>query len=968
LTYIQSPRLSLDDTTADPIYQQLLPTIVAGGVTYRPVDGIATLPPPHSRDRPFATSDPLYSLFAVPAQPLTGNEPDTSGAPVTAVGSSVSLLIQLEEEVLVGGICYAGYPYLSSRMESGPAGTTAANHGLPREVRVTALPSTGTGSLVSTPGFRRMDFLDAEFAYTSQEIASHSSFQHLCIDPVRTNHLIVMLADFPRIPRQLEFDASSGAMRLASFYGYAVPYFYVFQYREATRKVARLRAGVIGVRTAPASAPANPLEAAFPEYEFTQPDAGATTGVYMQFSAHSAFGQRRFYNLSYGYTTLDDAEVERPGREPRKGFDECFVSEVLQPGESVCVFVQQAEEYERCVAGLKAVFLTVPDHPTAETPADMLLALLTSSGTADGELTADERSLVEDLLAYYAGLPAETDFCERLRVSIYELDPPDGVAAASLALDSPYATLLHRSELGRLGDVLVAAFLQGLRFTRTSTSRYFAIELTNIGSAAGQAAIHTMSLVRSAHVAMQPRASCVRHLKALHYRFVGPHLADDYAQIGREGFNFSIDRTVAGQPKQVLYGAKSLIDLLHTGNARMHANVRRRAAEFERVESFVDVAGQRRGYQVRTRPDDDLARANEERRETDADTTGWRETESGRDVVWPLDKGAPEFEAFDNYSGTEVRAHVEHVSSLIDRLLTGLQNLPLVTNNRIDDFVSLVVRPDTTDGTVTASDVLFRNEGPLGQFSGIWRPFSRFGFDGANLPSITGVQTLNVPPYYLTVLDGLAGLTRMTSDYIAGRLDLEQLTEFTSSEWEALVARLALVNGYGFGLNLGGSTSRDINLGPVTFGGGLSGGYSISTSSNLVSAARTTTNGAQGTLSQIGQELKYLLNRILQRGWDNSIVTTTVHDSESKRIVSRRELLDRDTERVRGAEVLWQGTVQDIVTGSVPLNVILPATAAKTHRRTVDEGLRVRFNSGFSPEIEVDFWFELSEEPIRDDY
>ena len=90
--------------------------------------------------------------------------------------------------------------------------------------------------------------------------------------------------------------------------------------------------------------------------------------------------------------------------------------------------------------------------------------------------------------------------------------------------------------------------------------------------------------------------------------------------------------------------------------------------------------------------------------------------------------------------------------------------------------------------------------------------------------------------------------------------------------------------------------------------------------------------------------------------------------SEVKRIVSRRELLGRDNERVRGAEVLWQGTAQDILTGTIPLNVVLPATASKTNVRGRDESLRVRFSSGFSPTVAVDFWVELSEEWVRDDH
>jgi hypothetical protein len=64
---------------------------------------------------------------------------------------------------------------------------------------------------------------------------------------------------------------------------------------------------------------------------------------------------------------------------------------------------------------------------------------------------------------------------------------------------------------------------------------------------------------------------------------------------------------------------------------------------------------------------------------------------------------------------------------------------------------------------------------------------------------------------------------------------------------------------------------------------------------------------------------------------------------------------------------MWQDKIQDIITGSIPLNFTLPATATKMNFRTADDSLRVRFNSGFSPSIQVDFWFELTEETIKDD-
>ena len=68
-----------------------------------------------------------------------------------------------------------------------------------------------------------------------------------------------------------------------------------------------------------------------------------------------------------------------------------------------------------------------------------------------------------------------------------------------------------------------------------------------------------------------------------------------------------------------------------------------------------------------------------------------------------------------------------------------------------------------------------------------------------------------------------------------------------------------------------------------------------------------------------------------------------------------------------GTTVMWQGEIADIITGSIPLNFTLPATAGKMHFRTADDSLRVRFGSGVGKSISVDFWFDMIEEEIKDD-
>ena len=81
-----------------------------------------------------------------------------------------------------------------------------------------------------------------------------------------------------------------------------------------------------------------------------------------------------------------------------------------------------------------------------------------------------------------------------------------------------------------------------------------------------------------------------------------------------------------------------------------------------------------------------------------------------------------------------------------------------------------------------------------------------------------------------------------------------------------------------------------------------------------------------------------------------------------------RDLLQPGTERERraGVAVHWQGRPQDIVTGTLPIPLDLPATAGKMYR-TTDESLRVRFPNGIG-ELAVDVWVDLTVEVLRDDY
>ncbi|MGD1917967.1 MAG: hypothetical protein ACFCAD_03225, partial [Pleurocapsa sp.] len=67
---------------------------------------------------------------------------------------------------------------------------------------------------------------------------------------------------------------------------------------------------------------------------------------------------------------------------------------------------------------------------------------------------------------------------------------------------------------------------------------------------------------------------------------MGSDLVEDYAQIGTNGFNFSIERLSGGQPIQQLIAIRSLTDLMQSGMARIMSNSRRRAIEFEKSNVY----------------------------------------------------------------------------------------------------------------------------------------------------------------------------------------------------------------------------------------------------------------------------------------------------------------------------------------------------------------------------------------------
>ena len=1036
---------NINSAVFDDIFSNFLPEIIKDGVTYYPIEGMNTMPAPDSNifpfdnipaglwnvfknlsDIPFPKTDSVASIFGYQEDDFIElqlnlqlqNNQELPNHFYSGRDRTYSFFILLSDPALIGGMCFNGYPYISSRIENSIEGMTVGNFGLPREIRLTPLPSFNGNSIKELTGFQRSQFIDSEFAYTRQEIISHSGLNYLTIDPVKTNAFLLTITDLPFIPKIIDLDTrknNSGVnespLLVKGYKGFAIPYLWFFEYKEQTKRNARLHSGLLGVKPEYPHLPKvdgnnaseDILRRAFPEWEYffkaeeeikENPDnkkikqiledeiaklkaepkknrkreeeveeqikklvdelkklkakiesEEPTTkkkGVYWVYTAHSALGQRREFIFPYAMLNYSDETRQLPVIRRKKFLTECFVSDLLQPNEKVILYLQQGEEYERCVAGLKALFLLIPGDGATEKVAEMLANLM-GVGNNDNQLSNAERTFVEDALAFYVTLPPETNFCEEFQLRIYEVDPAEGISPAAVDLNSNYATLLADITVNDFMDVIFSQLLKGIPFRKTSSAKYFALQFTNTGQKAGQVAIHSLQMIRSANVSVQPRPAKTQQVKVMHYRIIGPELADDFSKLGNEGFNFSIDRVTAGQTKNVLYAAMSLLDLLHTGGARIHSNVRRRAVEFEMSQNFKE--GQEDEYIIKKYQLDDFTRNNEDER----NIKSWRSIESGKNVSWPHSKGIPtggQNYKFETYSGIETRSRTELINTLTQDILNALRRLENTLHIPIPGL-NIINNPSHVIFKVNRDD----------SASPIWTPFREFEFSLSNspLPIINGVQTLSLPPFFNEILSAIATLN-LFQDPINSPGRITESPSPRTNTFDDLFKKLALINGISLGINAG------IEVGPlIAF---ASGGISAGVNSNLITANNSSTTGSSGAINQIGQEVKYSLNRSIQEGYDNAILG----DSEIKRIVTRRELLNRDAERIRGAEVMWQDKIQDIITGSIPLNFTLPATATKMNFRTADDSLRVRFNSGFSPSVEVDFWFEITEETIKDDY
>ena len=921
-------RSSLGQTLADPLYEKFLPEIVANGRKHVPGDGMGSLPLP--RWQPFPQNAPLLSIFCLGQKELPAKN---------SRNISLSLRIRLGRKALIGGICFAGLPYLPYRITG--TGENSSNSGIPRGVRVTCLGSSRDDWDTS----QNYEFLDSEISSTTQETAYHSGFHFVLTDPTLADTLLIRLSDFPLIVRKFDEpkNEKNDSEQYDERFGFALPYLYVFDYRERTRYRPLVSGGFSGGLNEPAPAPIefNPRESTVAQSWRTQ-YRHFVAKRYYDFTAHAAIGTGRTYVFN-----------QTSSKKPRRiALQECFISEPLSQNQKVVLHFEQGEEYTRCISGMRAFFPFIPSENIRSDIKRALAALRSSipnmPAGVEQILNASPATL-DDRMREALGLPEKIRIANKIRIRVFELDPNEGASSFQTDLGDKYAILLADRTIGEISEIIDAQWIQGVKFVRPSTARYFAIEITNL--TAGRPAhvvLKSLELVQSAHVSMHSRAARIQQIKSLHFRIIGNNLAEDYAALGGDGFNFTVEQLSAGDRKNILFRANTMLDLLHAGAAHLFANSRRRAKEFENVSFSKDIdtdpalGGGQRSYDIR---------------HNQIATDGWRRSETGSD----------RFNAKDVIGGAAVTGRMSWYGDLPH--WNGEQN-PNSTNaigksfgfstlgNREVRTHSDNVYPEQVDqhnnsnewnamrgylnslGSISSFGVsgnLVPNTWRLG--NGGWTTRAWMGIP--TIPLVSGQRTFAVNP-----LSSIIDLTNAVDDIIHHR-------PFDPAIFGALIlGNIPLL------LSGGGNSSVSVSPGGL----GISIGFQPTPTINYAY-----TVGSFGNVTTTASEENYSYAQSRGRSFDETRVVSYADEGIQNRLVTHKEVPGSDAQRIRGAEVLWQGEVMDILSGTIPINLILPATADKNPARTYDETLRVRIGSGVGSSVSVDIWFDVVEELIRDD-
>jgi hypothetical protein len=703
-------RTQLDEIIEDPMYAQLLPsTIRVGSTDYHPISDVATMPKPV--DLPFAPA-PFVSLFALGH----GTAPDDEIA--RRVWYEFELQLDQENNDPVGGICYGGYPFLPYYVTSG--GENSANFGLPREFQLL----WGSDSTD--------DFVDSQHMLTNEEPTSHSGTHLLCTGPICTQRLRLRISHLPR----LAMGVSSN--QIDERWGFAIPYLFVFKYCEGTRYRARVPGGVLCALQVP-SGPADPY-LPLPLHLSLHPSPAPADSVDLSSVCCDAIVRD---TSTHQFVHLSAASLFGQRRPIAFGGSETFVLKVRN-NEQVRLFIEQAEENNRSIAGLR--------------------------------------------FRYPGGA---SSLGKRFRVEVYEVDPPEGVSPISTDPDWKKSKYLLRLFDGE--TTIPATEPWKLCFVRGSLARYFLVVFTYLDHDSGVLAIEDLQITQSTRVIVAPRPSRTQTLKTMHFRVMGQELASDYARIGGGDFSLSIEHWVGGQRKDALFSATSLLDLLRLGSARLYSNHRTWGIETETAltekgsYSVQDSLGRTDGWQ-RTEAGDDLP-----------NPFPLPDPSSDSDPMMSL--AQPDSRGFTTLGWQESRNHTENIAPGSDNFGPDAQELqdllkPFGFPTLFSPPLALyAIHPDV--GLQSGDDAWWA---PWGKNA----PTDAFK-DRLN---VTGVNHANIPPYYIYAWKQLQKMGQDFTAWLQDPNKNPSLfDDFVQDylQWYFQMGPFFLVGGMSIGANIGGS-------------------------------------------------------------------------------------------------------------------------------------------------------------------
>jgi hypothetical protein len=816
---------------------------------FTPIQGAGTLP------RPVTFPDGNGGGPCVSVYGITDVPPEKSSRRLW-----IELELTLAEPTLVGGIVYAGHPSLPYTIDN--FRELSSNAGLPREARLSWRDPAS-------------DFLDDETAVVEQEPSAHGGWHYICGGPIRTKQLFVRFSDFPRFIRSGLYTAAD-FREVEERFGLCVPFLFVFEHRETTRFVPRVAGATLAAVKFGADGKRTPGELIYM--------AHAPDKRYFQLSAGSVFGQSRKYASSG--TTMKEK----------------FTSVPLGDDDSLVLYVDQADDHARCLAGLR-------------------LATATSA------------------LKGLQQIPS-------VHLAIYELDPRQGFSALGQPLpqDDRFATRLFESLVPAAGETVA-------RFVRPTASRHLALVFSRPASEPVlptpgppptpnqghfNISIASIELIQSAFVSIVPRPSRTQNIACVHYRLIGEGLLDDYSRLGEHGFSLSVERVVAGERKEVLFSANSLLDLVQEGGARIVANHR----YYETVkDTWSDTTTTLCGSW--------------DQHTAYAYADGWTRSETGAGVAWTDGRDTPKgFEAngdagFEAFGNTENRSRVELLGS--EGLWGQLEDIRTILTLM---FPGIPWPADPTGGSALVRGLTGRG---LKWKDDVWR--------GQTVDSVGLVRQLSLPPWVAvpsTFLQGVVDGLEQLRDWIgAGTFPpTGPLPTFPANidPLMNLIGQLPLLNGTNVSFSMGASYVVGANLG-------------FSWAPVLPTLGFQSTDGSQGNITQQAQETGYSYAQ--HKNKNVNVTRNKAIWDESEPTMKRRSARELDTDSVvrrrqRGAEVMWQGEYADVVVGKIPIDIVLPATAGRMYR-TTDEAIAVRFGGGMASDVLVDVWFDLQEEWVRDD-